>query len=457
MSPAKSESSDDGDLGRSPATQAMQHQLDWLLQKLVAAEATSSEASAEADRTANHHTDPSSNGSEVTASLHSFELQHPDAAPAGEADAGVDALSNAAQAVQHGSGMSDAQEEVAELHSQTQESQFRLGASQQEADALGTRLQLQSELAAAHFQAKQADSLQQQVTQLERKLQEAQQQAEESEALRQQLADTQARVALSSGQAQGGTSIQGQANAPAAGLSGGEGADTNTLQESQLLSEVANSQEHSQELQEGDLLREQLLSVQAELEASKAAATEDAASKEQQYESLQAQFAELQDSLIAAQEAAFAAEPVKEKLVQLQADLQASQDRTAALQQLLNAQSGTLHANAHPKDTLSRNDSLQQLGLSRSTSSRQDSGGGDNEQAGPSSAHNIDQPSASMTTAEADLVEAASIAIQAQVTPLRDNLQFGLYLHQMLLLHKAACATPLCSDCVSQAFSTHHR
>ena len=391
----------------------MQHQLEWLLQKLVTAEATSSAASAEADRTANHHTDPASNGSEVTASFHSFELQHPDAAPAGEADANVDALSNAAQAVQHGSGMSDAQEEVAELQSRTQESQFRLGASQQEADALGVRLQLQSELDAAHFQANQADSLQQQVTQLERKLQEAQQQAEESEALRQQLADTQAQVALSSGQAQGGTSIQGQA----AGLSEGEGADTNTLQESQLLSEVANSQKHSQELQEGDLLREQLLSVQAELEASKAAATEDAASKEQQYESLQAQFAELQDSLIAAQEAAFAAEPVKKNLVQLQADLQASQDRTAALQQLLNAQSSTLHANAHPKDTVSRNDSLQQLGLSRSTSSRKDSDGSDNEQAGPSSDHNIDQPSASMTTAEADLVEAASIAIQAQVTP----------------------------------------
>ena len=403
----------------------MQHQLDWLLQKLVTAEATSSAASAEADRTANHHTDPASNGSEVTASFHSFELQHPDAAPAGEADASVDALSNAAQAVQHGSCMSDAQEEVAELQSRTQESQFRLGASQQEADALGVRLQLQSKLDAAHFQAKQADSLKQQVTQLERKLQKAQQQAEESEVLRQQLADTQAQVALSSGQAQGGTSIQGQA----AGLSGGEGADTNTLQESQLLSEVANSQE---QLQEGDILREQLLSMQAELEASKAAAIEDAASKEQQYESLQAQFAELQDSLIAAQEAAFAAEPVKEHLVQLQADLQASQDRTAALQQLLNAQSSTLHANAHPKDTLSRNDSLQQLSLSRSTSSRQDSRGGNTEQAGPSSAHNIDQPSASMTTAEADLVEAASIAIQAQVTPLRDDLQFGLYLHQML-------------------------
>ena len=243
--------------------------------------------------------------------------------------------------------------------------------------------QLQADLATSQQKAEEADALRRQVSGLEGRLEEVQDQTQEVDTPRQQLADTQA---------------QADEHAPA---------KTKALQEqiTQLESLLAHAQ---QQLSEQDAVREELLLVQAELATAKAsppqtASFQDPSSQlqaglapvQEHPEVLQAQPADVQTSPNSTEESAADIEPLKQQLVELQADLHSSQARSAALEQQLKdakAQASSTPSQAEMPRPLSPSPSLQQSGQ-----------------------QNIEQPSASMTTAEADLVEAASNAIQAQV------------------------------------------
>lgn len=376
MSPAKSEFSDDVEFSQDSSAEVVQAQLDWLLAKLIAAEARSTDAAVELNILASL-----SNGSNAANSSHQSH---------------VDAPTEAEIIPYHGDAPEASQQE---LHLQLQD--------------------MQSELAAAQQQAKQAEALQQQVREPEGRLAELAGQADVIQSLQEQLADTQEQVTPAAQQAQEDSVHQDQSHDGQAHSSGElhrVATDAGLLQDqiSQLQYKLASTQE---DVNQVDSLREQLLSVQAELEASQATAAEAAASKEQLSELhaklvivqeqaqhpqlLQAQLADLQRSLTAAEEVA-ADEPLKQQLNQLQAELQSSHEHTASLQQQLEA----IQAQA---DSSQPHDTHLSPALSQTVSSKADFGGES------SSGQSMEQPSASMTTAEADLVEAASNAIQAQV------------------------------------------
>ena len=369
VSPAKSEFSDDQDFSQSVSSEAMQKQLDWLLAKLMTAETASTTADGV--------------GSVINSSNKLGAVAPGPISPAAHSND------------QHDNGVHQGAESA--------EMPVDFHASGHSVESLTERIsQLQSELATSQQKAEEADALRRQVSELKRRLEEVQEQAEEVESLRQHLADTQAQASLSAPTA----ALQANEHAPA---------KTEALQEqiTRLEYELAHSQ---QQLSEQDAVREELLLAQAELATAKASPSQAASFQDpssqlptglapvqeqpQHPEVLQAQLADVQTSPNSTEESAADIEHLKQQLVQLQADLHSSQARSAALEQQLEdakAQASSSPSQAEMPRPLSPSHSLLQSGQ-----------------------QNMEQPSASMTTAEADLVEAASNAIQAQVgTTLR--------------------------------------
>ena len=366
VSPAKSEFSDDQDFSQSVSGEAMQKQLDWLLAKLMAAETASTTVDG---------ADAVINGSDTLGSV----APRPTSAAAPSSDQHVNGVRQGAESA----------EMPIDLNANTHHS----------VESLTEHIsQLQSGLATSQEEAEEADALRRQVSELKQRLEEVQDQTQEVDSLRQQLADTQAHSASSPPST---AALQADEHAPA---------KTEALQEqiTQLESELAHAQ---QQLSQQDAVREELLLVQAELATAKASPSQTASFQDpssqlqaglapvqeqpQQPEVLQAQPADVETSLDSTEESAADAEPLKQQLVQLQADLHSSQARAAALEQQLEdakAQASSIPSQAEMPCPLSPSPSLQQSGQ-----------------------QNMEQPSASMTTAEADLVEAASNAIEAQV------------------------------------------
>ena len=362
VSPAKSEFSDDQDFSQSVSSEAMQKQLDWLLAKLMTAETAS---------TTGDEIDAVTNGSDNLGAIAPVATSP----AAHSSDIGVHQGAESA-------------EMPVDSHASTHH----------HAESLTERInQLQSELATSQQKAEEADALRRQVAGLRGRLEEVQDQTQEVESLRQQLTDTQA---------------QASSPLPTAALQADEhaSAKTEALQEqiTQMKSQLADAQ---QQLSEQDAVRDELLLVQAELATARATPSQAASFQDpssqlqaslapvqeqlQHPEVLQAQPADVQTSPNSTEGSAADVEPLKQQLVQLQADLHSSQARSAALEQQL--EDAKVYANSAPAQaetpsSLSPSHSLQQSGQ-----------------------QNMEQPSASMTIAEADLVEAASNAIQAQV------------------------------------------
>ena len=369
VSPAKSEFSDDQDFSQSVSGEAMQKQLDWLLAKLMTAEAAS--------------TTVNEAGTVVNGTNKVDAVAPGPASPAAHSND------------QHDTGVHQGVESAEmppDIHANAHHS----------VESLTERIsQLQSELAASQQKVEEADALRRQVAELKARLEEVQDQTQEVGSLRQQLADTQAQSASSPPPT---AALQADQHAPA---------KTEALQEqiTQLESQLAHAQ---QQLSEQDGVREELLLVQAELATAKASPSQTASFQEpsrqlqvnlapvqqqpQHPDVLQTQPADVQTSSNSTEESAAVVEPLKQQLVQLQADLYSSQARSAALEQQLEdakAQASSAPSQAEIPRPLSPSHSLQQSGQ-----------------------QNMEQPSASMTTAEADLVEAASNAIQAQVSTM---------------------------------------
>lgn len=365
VSPAKSEFSDDQDFSQSVSGEAMQKQLDWLLAKLMAAEIASTTVDG---------ADAVINGSDTLGSV----APRPTSAAAPSSD-------------QHDNGVhqgAESAEMPIDLNANTHHS----------VESLTEHIsQLQSGLATSQEKAEEADALRRQVSELQQRLEGVQDETQEVDSVRQQSADTQAHSASPPSTA----ALQADEHATA---------KTEALQEqiTQLESELAHAQ---QQLSQQDAVREELLLVQAELATAKASPSQTASFQDpssqlqarlapvqeqpQHPEVLQAQPADVETSLDSTEESAADAEPLKQQLVQLQADLHSSQARAAALEQQLEeakAQASSIPSQAEMPRPLSPSPLLQQSGQ-----------------------QNIEQPSACMTTAEADLVEAASNAIQAQV------------------------------------------
>ncbi len=379
VSPAKSEFSDDQDFSQSVSSEAMQKQLDWLLAKLMAAEAASTTID-EAGAVINGSSTLGAVASQPTSPAAHSSDQHDNGKHQGAESA----------------------EMPIDIHANTHHN----------VESLIERInQLQSELATSQQKAEEAVALRRQVAGLKRRLEEVQDQTQEVESLRQQLADTQAKSASSS--------------PPTAALQAREHAQAKTeaLQEqiTQLESELANAQ---QQLRQQGAVREELSLVQAELATARALSSQ-AASFQDPSSQLQASLAPVQEepqhpevphaepadvqtSSNSTEESAADVEPLRQQLVQLQADLHSSQAHSAALEHQLEdakAQASSAPSQAEMPRPLSPSHSLHQSGQ-----------------------QNMDQPSASMTIAEADLVEAASNAIQAQVgtTLILRHLMHGL-------------------------------
>ncbi len=365
VSPAKSEFSDDQDFSQSVSSEAMQKQLDWLLAKLMSAE-TASTTGDEAGTVINGSNKLGSQASRPTSPAAHSNDQH---------DNGV----------HQGAESADMPVDSDSTHHSVESLIERIS-------------QLQADLATSQQKAEEADALRRQVAVLKARLEEVQDQTQEVESFRHQLADTKAQSVAPPPPT---AALQADEHAPA---------KTEALQEqiTQLESQLAHAQ---QQLSEQDAVREELLLVQAELATAKASPSQTASFQDpssqlqaglapvqeqaQHPEVLQAQPADVQTSPNSTEESAADIEPLKQQLVELQADLHSSQARSAALEQQLEdakAQASSTPSQAEMPRPLSPSPSLQQSGQ-----------------------QNMEQPSASMTTAEADLVEAASNAIQAQV------------------------------------------
>ena len=136
-------------------------------------------------------------------------------------------------------------------------------------------------------------------------------------------------------------------------------------------------------------LQGELKSVQARLEASEEVAAEAAG--------VQQELLQLQSRLTSSEQQA----AQREHLVsQLQSDLQAAQQLAGSLQQQLDRAKAEASSQGPAHHSRSSSRSEMELSVSRTQSQQQE----------------MEQPSGSMTTAEADLVEAASNAIQAQAS-----------------------------------------
>ena len=370
----------------SPGIEVMQQQMDWLLARLMAAQAAA--LSQSPDGLPNGNTAISTNP--PTRAI----TQHFGFDPPADNSVEVTEASNQQGTAGDHQALEQALEQVAQLQAQLQDVESKLGASQQEVEAMTEHLtQLQSELVSVRHGAEQAESLQQQVTELQGRLEQLQRLAEEFATVRHLLVDNESQPAE---------------QAPD---------DAATMSSSNAMDRVR-------------ALTQQLLSVQAELAATQAAAAEAAASRQQDYslqtsslpvqesaqQSVQTSAGPVQESAQQAeplqedlaqppestepQEAASSAETTKQQLTQLQAELQCARAQTASLQQQLDdvkSQASVPGMQTGPSHCLSRGGS----------SAFRQSG----EQL-------LDRPSVSMTTAEADLLEAASNAIQAEVSVL---------------------------------------
>ena len=348
----------------------MQKQLDWLLTKLMTAESAS---------TAADQADTLPNGSSPT----NVTAPHatPPSAPAAHTDDQQDNsehldadLAHVLAVASSQRSVSDAPQHVHDLQSRLHDLEAALRAAQQETGSLNEHvMQLQSDLELSQQKAEHAESLQQQVTELTSRLNDLQQQPQDLELLKQQLADPQLETA-------------------------GVSTSSKHTQEPDS-AHVEALQQHISQLQS------ELAAMRQELEAAKAPATESSSQLQlsevppsssydqepaQQSELLQAQLAELRNSLSTSEAAAGDVEPLRQQLEQLQADLHASHTKCGSLQQQLEDVKAQAPLTAE-KPVLSSSTSL------------------------PPGDQSLNQPSASMTTAEADLVEAASNAIQAQV------------------------------------------
>ena len=353
----------------------MQKQLDWLLTKLMTAET----ASTAADQA---HTLPNGSSPTIVIAPHATPRSaaaHTDAAdtddlPHNSLHLNAELDQVLADASSQHSDIPDAPQHVHDLQSQLHDLEVALRAAQQETGSLNEHVtQLQSDLELSQQTAEHAESLQQQLTELTSRLNDLQQQPQDLELLKQQLADPQLETA-------------------------GVSASSTQTQESDS-ADVEALQHHISQLQS------ELASMRHELEAAMAPATESSSQLQlsevspssssdqepaQQPELLQAQLAELRISLSTSEAAAGDVEPLRQQLEQLQADLHASHITCGSLQQQLKDVKAQAPLTAE-KPVLSSSTSL------------------------PPGDQSMNQPSASMTTAEADLVEAASNAIQAQV------------------------------------------
>ena len=136
-------------------------------------------------------------------------------------------------------------------------------------------------------------------------------------------------------------------------------------------------------------LQEELKSAQAQLEASQEAAAEAAG--------VQQELLQLQSRLTASEQQAAQS---KHLMSQLQSDLQSAQQLAGSLQQQLDRAKAEASSQGPAHHSRSSSRSEVELSVSRTQSQQQE----------------MEQPSGSMTTTEADLVEAASNAIQAQAS-----------------------------------------
>ena len=169
-----------------------------------------------------------------------------------------------------------------------------------------------------------------------------------------------------------------------------EADDIHTLErrQAQLQSELDSSQKAVEQVES---LQGELKSVQTQLEASQEAGAEAAG--------LQQEVLQLHSRLIASEQQAAQNQHLTQQVSQLQCDLQTAQEVRTALQQQLDSAKAEASSQgpAHHSRSSSRSD--MELSVSRTESQQE-----------------MEQPSASMSIAEADLVEAASNAIQAQVS-----------------------------------------
>ena len=125
----------------------------------------------------------------------------------------------------------------------------------------------------------------------------------------------------------------------------------------------------------------------------------------------------MQTELTSAQQAAVNAESTQQELSQVQAELKALQGSCHTLQQELQASKAELEALQGKHETLQQEvRAAQPVDGAAGPQSQLTSPSLSRQQSAWS--QTLDQPSASMTTTEADLVEAASEAIQAQVSTL---------------------------------------
>ena len=136
-------------------------------------------------------------------------------------------------------------------------------------------------------------------------------------------------------------------------------------------------------------LQGKLKSVQARLEASEAVAAEAAG--------VQQELLQLQSRLTASEQQAAQSEHL---VSQLQSDLQTAQQLAGSSQQQLDRAKAEASSQAPAHHSRSSSRSEVELSVSRAQSQQQE----------------MEQPSGSITTTEADLVEAASSAIQAQAS-----------------------------------------
>ena len=158
-------------------------------------------------------------------------------------------------------------------------------------------------------------------------------------------------------------------------------------QHNEVQTKVAAAAEPSQQLES---LTQQLREAQVKLEASQAVAADAFA--------LRHQLNQLQSKVTASEQQAAQSEHLREQVSQLQQDLQSAQQLASSLQKQLDTESqGPISDRALHSRSSSRAE--MDLAVSR-TESQLD----------------MDQPSASMSIAESDLVEAASYAIQAQAS-----------------------------------------
>ena len=200
------------------------------------------------------------------------------------------------------------------------------------------------------------------------------------------------------------------ATAPAEGVADANGDHSSSPAASQPLpvgqaQHMPDSQERGEEtgvepemsdeqVKQVESMSQQLQLAQTELGHSEAAAAEAP--------TLQKELAQLQSRLIESEQQAAQSQQLAQQVSVLQSDLKAAQDAAGALQQQLDNSTKEARAQGQDRALHSRSSSRSEMDLSISRSESQ---------------QEMDQPSTSIISiVEADLIEAASNAIQAQAS-----------------------------------------